>query len=112
MRFAAFSLILTVGFAVARGAAAQMGGQTMGSMGQGQMMSTQPGASAPFGGGSDQAKFPTQQERYAGRIMALKQKMQKLTAQDGGQLSDEHKAGLQRELDGLNKSFGIKPAQG
>ena len=84
----------------------------MGAMGQGQMMTNQPSASAPFGGGVDGARLPTEQERYAARIMALKQKMQKLTAQDGGQLSEAHRAALQRELDGVNRSFGIKPANG
>lgn len=115
MRLATFSLILAAGFASAGGASAQMGAGTMGSMGQmgqGQMMSSQPSASATFGAGDDGARFPTAQQRYAARIQALRQKMAKLTREDGGQLSDEHKAGLQRELDGLNKSFGIKPAHG
>ena len=112
MRCGAFISILAAGVAagaMAPGAAsAQMTG--MGAMGQ--MMTPQPPVNAPFGTGEDGARFPTAQERYAAKIMALKQKMQKLTQQDGGQLTDEHKAALQRELDGVNKSFGIKPAHG
>jgi hypothetical protein len=108
MRLAAFSLILTAGLALAGAASAQM----MGQMGQGMMMGTMPSANATYGGDLNQPGVPTAQQRYAARIMALKQKMAKLTQQDGGQLSDEHKASLQRELDGVNKSFGIKPAHG
>jgi hypothetical protein len=110
MRLATFSLILAAAAATASAAAAQMMGQMSGQMGQmgaGSMMS-----SAPPNSGIDEARFPTAQQRYAAKIMALKQKMAKLTQQDGGQLSDAHKASLQRELDGVNKSFGIKPAHG
>lgn len=112
MRLATSMTVLASVLAPAGAAAAQMTGQ-MGQMGQmGSMMSSQPSASPAFGGGIDGARFPTAQERYAARIMALKQKMQKMTAQDGGQLSEAHRAALQRELDGVNKSFGIKPAPG
>ncbi|MGZ6040103.1 MAG: hypothetical protein ACXWKR_15640 [Phenylobacterium sp.] len=107
MCLAAFALIFAATLAVAVAAQAQMTGQ-MGQMGQGMMMGTQPSASPAFDG----ARFPTTQERYAAKITALRQKMQKLTQQDGGQLSEEHRAALQRELDGVNKSFGIKPAHG
>ncbi|HLZ73889.1 hypothetical protein [Phenylobacterium sp.] len=118
MRFAIWIAALTAGGTLAGAvpdtASAQMMGQMgqMGSMGQGMMMGTQPAASSAYGAGADGARFPTTQERYAAKILALRQKMQKLTQQDGGRLSDEHKASLQRELDGVNKSFGIKPAAG
>ena len=115
MRLAISMPVLAAGLAIAGAAAdaarAQMMNQ-MGAMGQGMMMGTQPSASSAYGAGVDGARFPTSQERYAAKIVALRQKMQKLTQQDGGQLSAEHKASLQRELDGVNRSFGIKPAAG
>ena len=52
----------------------------------------------------------TLQQRYDIRVMALKAKMQALTAKDGGQLSLEHQTTLQRELDGVNHWFMLKPA--
>jgi hypothetical protein len=107
MRLAVSMSVLAASLAAVGAALAQM----MGQMG-GQMMNSQPSASAAVNGGLDGARFPTPQERYAARIMALKQKMQKLTQQDGGQLSEAHRAALQRELDGVNRSFGIKPAPG
>ena len=112
MRLAVSIGALASTLVLAGAASAQMMTGQMGQMGQGQMMGPQAPQSAAFGAGVDRARFPTTQERYAAKIQALKQKMQKLTAQDGGQLSDEHKAGLQRELDGVNKSFGVKPAAG
>jgi hypothetical protein len=53
----------------------------------------------------------TLQDRYDIRMLALKHKMQALTAEDGGQLSLAHKVSLQRELDQVNHWFGLKPAQ-
>jgi hypothetical protein len=116
MRRGAFISILAAGAAAGAmtpcAAWAQMMGQ-MGMTGQmGQMMTPQPPVSLPFGTGDDGAVFPSPQQRYAAKIMALKDKMQRLTVQDGGQLTPEHRASLQRELDGVNKSFGIKPAHG
>jgi hypothetical protein len=52
--------------------------------------------------------FLPAQERYDIRLLALKTKMQRLAVQDGGQLSLKHQASLQRELDGVNRSFGLK----
>jgi hypothetical protein len=65
-------------------------------------------ASAP----STNRPYLTAQDRYDLRVMALKAKMQGLTAQDGGELSEAHKASLQHELDGVNRWFGLKPAHG
>jgi hypothetical protein len=45
------------------------------------------------------------QDNYDHAIMALKQKMERLTREDGGQLSQEHQASLQKELDGVNQHF-------
>jgi hypothetical protein len=112
MRLAVLAVSLTAALSAGGGASAQMTGQ-MGMMGQmGPMMTPPPPVSAAYGTGADGADFPSAQQRYAARIMALKAKMQRLTAQDGGRLTPEHQASLQRELDGVNKSFGIKPAHG
>jgi hypothetical protein len=43
-------------------------------------------------------------------MLALKIKMQRLTAEDGGQLSPTHAVSLQRELNDVNDWFGLKPA--
>jgi hypothetical protein len=70
-----------------------------------------------FGLGVGVGRIPTNhplplQHRYDRRVMALKAKMARLTTQDGGQLSAADHANLQRELDGVNHWFGLKPAQG
>jgi hypothetical protein len=54
----------------------------------------------------------TLQDRYDARMLALKAKMQRLAAQDGGQLSLRHAVSLQRELSDVNHWFGLKPAHG
>ncbi|HLZ73887.1 hypothetical protein [Phenylobacterium sp.] len=54
----------------------------------------------------------TLQQRYDIRVMALKAKLQALTAQDGGQLSLAHQTTLQQELDGVNHWFKLKPSHG
>jgi hypothetical protein len=64
---------------------------------------------------STQAPIParprlTLQQRYDLRVMVLKAKLEKLTTEDGGQLSLAHETTLQRELDGLNRWFKLKPA--
>lgn len=103
MRLPFFTLILTGGLMTAGMAVAQMSGQ---------MMSPTPPASTTYGGDFDTSHFPSQQERYAAKIAQLKTKMLRLTAADGGELTAEHKASLQKELDSLNRRFGIKPAHG
>ena len=110
MRLATFTLILAAGLATAGVAAAQMGGGAQGF--------TIPGANDAgnqYGITDRPRPYPRRlsialaQNHYNAQVMALKAKMQILTRQDGGQLSDEHKAALQSQLDELNRSFGIKP---
>jgi hypothetical protein len=45
------------------------------------------------------------QESYDQAIMTLKAKMERLTREDGGHLSAEHQASLQKELDDVNRRF-------
>lgn len=104
MRFPMLTLTLAIGLAAAGSACAQMMGPTM--------MTPMPPANATYGGGIDTPAYPSRQELYASKIAALKAKMQRLTASDGGQLTPEHRAGLQQELDALNRRFGLKPAHG
>jgi hypothetical protein len=111
MRLAILVPALASALALTGVASAQMMGQMGGGM-MGGGMSPMPPANGSANWGAENAAFPTAQQRYVARIRALKSKMDKLTQQDGGQLSDEHRASLQRELDGVNKSFGIKPAHG
>jgi hypothetical protein len=45
------------------------------------------------------------QESYDLSIMMLKKKMQRLTREDGGQLSAAHQASLQADLDRVNRRY-------
>jgi hypothetical protein len=45
------------------------------------------------------------QQSYDLAIMMLKKKMERVTREDGGQLSEAHQAGLQKELDDVNHRF-------
>jgi len=75
------------------------------------MMTPMPPAnSVTYGGDLNMGQPPTQQQRYNQKLIALREKFVRTTRADGGQLSDEHKAALQKELDAINKQFGIKPA--
>jgi hypothetical protein len=70
---------------------------------------------APRGGGvifGPVTPIITLQRSYDLRMLRLKAKMQRLTAQDGGELSTAHEASLQKELDGVNRFYGLKPAHG
>ena len=107
MRLPVFLPMVVLGLAAAGAAAAQM----MGPMTP-MMMSPRPPVSETYGAGADGATLPSQRERYEAKIVELKAKMDRLTATDGGQLSAEHRAGLQKELDALNRRFGVKPAAG
>jgi hypothetical protein len=53
---------------------------------------------------------PSREELYARRIATLRDKMRKITAEDGGQLTPDHAADLQKALDSLNRQFGVKVA--
>ncbi|HEY3950967.1 hypothetical protein [Phenylobacterium sp.] len=67
-------------------------------------------STATYGGGLDFQTAPSPQQRYNQKIIALRDKMQKTARADGGQLTAEHKAALQKELDGINRQFGVKAA--
>jgi hypothetical protein len=52
--------------------------------------------------------LPTRQERYWTKLSSLRDKTLRTKAKDGGQLTAEHAASLQHELDQLNRQFGLK----
>jgi hypothetical protein len=51
--------------------------------------------------------MPTKHDRYLMKLASLRDKTLRTKAKDGGQLTSEHAAALQHELDDLNKAFGI-----
>ena len=51
--------------------------------------------------------IPSEQWWYDWSIANLRDKMLKIQAKDGGQLTPEHAAALQRELDRLNRKYRI-----
>jgi hypothetical protein len=104
MRFPSFTPMAAVFLAAAGAASAQM----MSPM----PMSPRPQADTSFGPNTDFPPNPTRQQRYMAKIVTLRAKTLKITAADGGQLSPEHRASLQKELDTLNREFGIKPDRG
>jgi hypothetical protein len=112
MRLTTFTLILAAGLAMAGAASAQIGGW------EGTQGYTIPGANdggAQYNLIGPQRPYPRRlyiaiaQNRYNAQVLVLKAKMRQLIRHDGGQLSDEHRAGLQNQLDELNRSFGIVP---
>lgn len=104
--FLLVSTILGLGLA-ATAAAAQMDSQMM------PMGSMSPNNTARYGGDFNLSPpLPSRQERYGRKLLGLRDKLVRMTKADGGQLTEEHKAGLQRELDALNRQFGFKTAGG
>ena len=57
----------------------------------------------PFGPG--RIEYPTAHQRYTGQLSILRRKLVRITADDGGQLSEAHKAALQQELDAINREY-------
>jgi hypothetical protein len=53
------------------------------------------------------APMPTQHDRYLMKLANLRDRTIRTKAKDGGQLTPDHAAGLQRELDALNHQFGV-----
>ena len=51
--------------------------------------------------------LPTQHDRYVMKLANLRDRTIRTKAKDGGRLTPEHAAGLQRELDALNHQFGV-----
>ena len=47
---------------------------------------------------------------YEGQVLALKARMERLARKDGGHLTAEHQASLQRDLDRLNRDYGMRRA--
>ncbi|HEV2532596.1 hypothetical protein [Phenylobacterium sp.] len=90
-------LILAIAGSLAWSGAAGAQGMTMG-MGS-TVQHTQP--DDPFASGH----IETPRERYAQELSRLRSKMLRMTAQDGGQLSEAHRAALQRELDAINTAY-------
>lgn len=76
--------------------------------------STMQPAPAPQGAGDfNRLDNPdTVTDHYDLAIMLLKKKMDRMTREDGGQLTPEHQAGLQAELDKVNLRFGLKGKPG
>lgn len=100
MRLSILAFVVAIGVAWL-GAASSASAQGM--MGPG-MMNAQPlQANDPFGPG--RIEYPTAQERYVEQLAKLRKKLLRATAEDGGQLSEAHRAAIQRELDSLNKAY-------
>jgi hypothetical protein len=66
----------------------------------------------PFGPG--RIEYPTAHQRYAGELSILRKKLVRITADDGGRLSEAHKAALQQELDAINREYAanLPPPRG
>jgi hypothetical protein len=47
--------------------------------------------------------------RYLMKVETLREKVVETQAKDGGKLTPEHEASLKRELDKLNRTYGVKP---
>ena len=105
MRLSILALMLAVGLAPAGAAAAQA--MTMG-MGQSSMGAHGPGLNPYEPYALDHVETP--QERYARELGRLRRKMLRITAEDGGQLSEAHKAALQAELDAINRTYAANSA--
>ena len=96
MRLATFTLILAAALATAAPALAQM-------------MTAAP---IPNGMGSstsdNSVSGPIVSKFYVKKVTALSYKILETRVEDGGQLTPEHLAGLQRELDQLNRQYGVR----
>jgi hypothetical protein len=93
-----YSLVvsITVGLASAALATVAMAQQPLNEAGIiHQPVSTPPGVSG--------------ESSYDWHMTMLKRKMERLTREDGGQLSASHQANLQKELDALNLRYGARP---
>jgi hypothetical protein len=101
MRFRTLCLIVAGGVAAAGAARAQPGA----------MMVPQPPVQAysPLPPMASRAELAAvNREVYGSRLRSLRAKTLKLKAQDGGELSAQHAANLQQELDKLNRTYGVK----
>jgi hypothetical protein len=56
--------------------------------------------------GGPASEWSSRHQRYLMRLQSLREWLLRLKAKDGGNLSDEHAAILQRQLDKLNRIYG------
>jgi hypothetical protein len=98
------ALITAGGLVLAGGAGAQPGG--MGAPGT--IMGYQPTDPALHGGAGQWAGSLSQHDRYVIQLKELRKRTIKAKAQDGGELTPEHKADLQHQLDELNRRYGVR----
>ena len=98
MRERVLALAVAAGLLAQAGSAAAQGDT---------MMMTAPQMAQPHDQWIGQPPLPTRHERYLMKLASLRDKTLKTKAKDGGQLTPEHAAALQRELDQLNRQFGI-----
>ncbi len=77
---------------------------------QGPVEAVSPGPAPVQEGGytfSAHGARPLQEDRhiYEMQLLRLKREMDRLTREDGGQLTAEHQASLQKRLDDLNRAY-------
>ena len=101
MRCSILALVLAGGLTAAGPAAAQMGMAPP-------LPRIQP--DDPFGPG--RIEYPTAQDRYVDQLQRLRRKMLNITAEDGGKLTDAHRAALQQELDAINRAYAANATRG
>jgi hypothetical protein len=94
MRLSVLALVSAAALPPACGAQAQM------------MMGQQPAQAHDQSSGPLPAPL-TKHDRYLMKLSALRDKTIRTKAKDGGQLTPEHAAALQHELDDLNREFGV-----
>jgi hypothetical protein len=70
---------------------------------------TPPTGSTPSQSSAVGGEAGSRHYRYLQKVEALKDKVARTKAQDGGQLTAEHEASLKGELDRLNRIYGVKP---
>jgi len=98
MRVRVLALMTLTGLLAQAGAAAAQGDT---------MMMNAPPAVQAHDQWTGQPPLPSRHERYLMKLASLRDKTLKTKAKGGGQLTPEHAAALQRELDQLNHQFGI-----
>jgi hypothetical protein len=103
---------LLIGSCMALGVAAFATAALAQSRGADQVSSYLPSPPVAQGSFLDDRATPAEsrvnlQDSYDHAILMLKKKMDRLTREDGGQLSPAHQASLQKELDDVNRRFRL-----
>ena len=75
-------------------------------------MTPNPPANSAYSVPGDGPTFRSPRERYLAQLADLRARSQRMTASDGGALTEQHRERLQKELDRLNRRFGMKPVDG